>query len=143
MIAAIRQNRGVKLHSLLAIAIRASVNKLDEYLNKAKLQLVAAIATILNPQIKLYKLCKLGWTLAELLQDRQAFTNAFDAYLTRFSHTDNEVEVEDNDSDNELALYRIINPVALSPIKSSGTEIERYLLEPLLKKSDKKTYSKF
>ena len=44
---------------------------------------------------------------------------------------------------DELALHGIINPVALSPIKSSGTEVERYLSEPLLKKSDKKTYTEF
>jgi hypothetical protein len=85
LVAAIRQHRGVRVHSPLATAIQAGVDKLDEYLSKAKLQSVAAIATILNLQMKLHKLCKLGWTSAELSQDRQAFVDTFNAYLTRFS----------------------------------------------------------
>jgi hypothetical protein len=92
--------------------------------------------------MKLYKLRELGWILVELLRDRQAFTDAFDAYLTRFSQED-EINIEDDDLDDELALHGIINPVALSPIKSSRTKVERYLSEPLLKKSDKKTYAEF
>jgi hypothetical protein len=98
---------------------------------------------ILNPYIKLQKLCKLGWTLAELFQDQQAFTDVFDVYLTRFGGIDNRDNVEDNDSDNELALYRIINPVALSLVKSSSSKVERYLSKPLLKKNNKKTYAEF
>jgi hypothetical protein len=92
--------------------------------------------------MKLHKLRELGWTLAELSRDQQAFIDAFNTYLTRFSEAEDEVDAED-DLDNKLALHRIINPVALSPIKSPGTEVEQYLLEPLLKKGDKKTYTKF
>jgi hypothetical protein len=92
--------------------------------------------------MKLHKLRELGWSSTELSRDRQAFTNAFDVYLTRFSQID-EGGASDSDSDDELALYEIINPVALSPIKSSSTEVEHYLSEPLLKKSDKKTYAEF
>jgi hypothetical protein len=33
--------------------------------------------------------------------------------------------------------------VALSPMKPSGSEVERYLSEPLLKESDKKSYAEF
>ena len=104
---------------------------------------MAAITTILNPQMKLHKLRELGWTLAELSRDRQAFIDVFDTYLTRFGQAEDEDYAEDNDLDNELTLHGIINPVALSPIKSSGTEVERYLSESLLKKSDKKTYAEF
>jgi hypothetical protein len=35
--AAVRQNRGVRLHLLLANAIQVGINKLDEYLDKSKL----------------------------------------------------------------------------------------------------------
>jgi Domain of unknown function (DUF4413) len=143
LVAAIRQNGGVGVHSPLATGIQAGVDKLDEYLDKAKLQSIAAIATILNPRMKLHKLRELGWTSVELSRDRQAVIDTFDAYLTRFSQAEDEVDAEDDDLDDELALYGIINPVALSPIKSFGTEVERYLLEPLLKKSDKKTYAEF
>ena len=104
---------------------------------------MAAITTILNPRMKLHKLRELEWTSAELSRDRQAFTDVFDAYLTRFGQAEDEDYAEDDDLDDELALYGIINPVALSPIKSSGTEVERYLSESLLKKSDKKTYAEF
>jgi hypothetical protein len=104
---------------------------------------VAAITTILNPRMKLHKLRELGWTSAELSRDQQAFIDVFDAYLTRFGQAEDEDYAEDDDSDDELALHGIINPVALSPIKSSGTEVERYLSESLLKKSDKKTYAEF
>jgi hypothetical protein len=48
LVQAIKQNRGIRTHSLLANAIQASVDKLDKYLNKAKLQSTAVIATILN-----------------------------------------------------------------------------------------------
>jgi hypothetical protein len=37
LVYAIKQNRGIGTHSPLANAIQAGVNKLDEYLNKAKL----------------------------------------------------------------------------------------------------------
>jgi hAT family C-terminal dimerisation region len=67
----------------------------------------------------------------------------FIRYLTRFGHADDEANAEDEDSDDELALHGIINPVALSPVKSSGSEVEQYQSEPLLKKSDKKTYAEF
>jgi hypothetical protein len=63
---AIEQHRGVGLHSLLANAIQEGVEILNRYLNKAKLQSVAAIATILNLQMKLQKLHKLGWSKEEL-----------------------------------------------------------------------------
>jgi hypothetical protein len=56
LVYAIEQNGGIRTHSLLANAIQARVDKLDEYMNKAKLQSTAAIATILNPRIKLQKL---------------------------------------------------------------------------------------
>ena len=46
------------------------------------------------------------------------------------------------DSDNKLALHGIIQLLA-SLVKSFGTEAERYLNEPVLKKSDKKTYTQF
>jgi hypothetical protein len=46
---AIEQHGGIGTHSPLANAIQAGVDKLDEYLNKAKLQSTAAIAMILNP----------------------------------------------------------------------------------------------
>ena len=48
--------------------------------------------------MKLQKLRKLGWTSSELSRDRQAFTDAFDAYLTRFSQTDDGVDAEHDDS---------------------------------------------
>jgi hypothetical protein len=96
----------------------------------------------LNSCIKLQKLRKLGWTLLELLRDRQEFTNIFDTYFTRFGNT-NHKDAEDDNSDNELALYKIVNPVVLSLLKLCGSEIERYLSEPLLKKSDKKSYAEF
>lgn len=92
MVAAIRQHGGIGAHSLLATARQAGVDKLDECLSKAKLQSVAAIATILNPRIKLHKLRELGWSSAELSRDRQAFMGAFDAYLTRFSQAEDEVD---------------------------------------------------
>jgi hypothetical protein len=66
----------------------------------------------------------------------------FDTYLTQFSYI-NKVKVDNNNSDNKLVLYKIINPVTLLLIKLSGTKVERYLSKPLLKKSDKKTYAKF
>ena len=46
---AIKQHKGVRIHSLLANAIQVKVDKLDKYLNKAKLQSTAMITTILNP----------------------------------------------------------------------------------------------
>ena len=139
----IRQNGDVGPHSPLANAIQLGVEKLDEYLDKAKLQSVAAIATILNSRIKLNKLHELGWSSAELAQDRQTFLNAFDAYVIGFGSTEENTDIQDEDSDDELAIHGIINPIALSPIKASGTEAERYLNEPILRKSDKKTYTEF
>jgi hypothetical protein len=72
---------------------------------------------------------------------RGAFTCAYNVYLMR-SQAEDEINGEDDDSDDELALLGI-NPVALSPIKASGTKVERNLSEPLLKKSDKKTCAEF
>jgi hypothetical protein len=81
-------------------------------------------------------------TLLELSRDWQAFTNVFDTYFTRFGNT-NYGDAKDDDLDDELALYKIINPVALLLLKSCRSEVERYLSEPLLKKSDKKSYAEF
>jgi hypothetical protein len=46
---AVKQNGGIRPHSLLAFAIQTSINKLNEYLAKSKLQSTAAVAIILNP----------------------------------------------------------------------------------------------
>jgi hypothetical protein len=78
-----------------------------------------------------------------LLRDRQAFTDAFNAYQTRFGDTNDRDDAEDDDLDNELALYGIINPIVLSLIKSSRSKVECYLSKPLLKKSNKKMYAEF
>lgn len=43
---------------------------------------------------------------------RQAFIDAYDEYLIRFNQVEGEIDVEDDDFNNELALYRVINPVA-------------------------------
>jgi hypothetical protein len=112
-------------------------------MNKAKLQSTAAISTILNPQMKLQKLCEYGWIAKELSRDQQAFFKAFDAYIARFSSTRVNIETEEEDLDDELALHGVIQTVPHSPIKSSGTEAERYLNQPLLKKGDKRTYAEF
>jgi len=81
--------------------------------------------------------------LTELSRDQQAFADAFNAYLTKFSYANDKANAEDEDLNNELALHRIINLVALSPVKSFRSEVEQYLSKPLLKKSNKKTYAKF
>jgi len=112
-------------------------------MNKAKLQSMAAISTILNPRMKLQKLREYGWTAEELSRDRQAFFKAFDAYIARFGSTQVNIETEEEDSDDELALHGVIQTVPHLLIKSSGTEAERYLNEPLLKKGDKRTYAEF
>jgi hypothetical protein len=52
-------------------------------------------------------------------------------------------EMDNEDLDNELALYGVIQSIPYSLIKSSRLEAERYLIEPLLKKGDKKTYTKY
>jgi hypothetical protein len=140
---AIEQHRGVGLHSLLANAIQEGVEILNRYLNKAKLQSVAAIATILNLQMKLQKLHKLGWSKEELAWDRRAFVDAFDAYSVRFGQTDEDIGTQDEDLDDELAFKGITNPVAFLLIKSAGNEVERYLSKPLIKKSNKQTYTKY
>jgi hypothetical protein len=93
--------------------------------------------------MKLHKLRELGWIATELSRDRQAFTDAFNAYLTRFGNTNSRDNSEEDESDNKLALHGIINYVLLSPVKSSGSEIKRYLSEPMLKKSDKKSYTNY
>jgi hypothetical protein len=77
----------VGTHSPLANAIQAGVDKLDKYMNKAKLQSTAAISTILNPRMKLQKLREYRWTAEELSRDRQAFFKAFDTYIARFGST--------------------------------------------------------
>jgi len=140
LVHAVEQNEGVGTHSLLATAIQAGVDKLDEYLDKAQLQSTAAIAMILNPRMKLQKLWEYGWTAEELLRDQQAFFDTFDAYVTRFGSTQDNIETEDEDSDDELALYGVIQTV---PHSLSGTEAQRYLNEPLLKKGDKMTYIQY
>ena len=117
------------------------MDKLNEYITKAKLQSTAAIATILNPRMKLHKLREYGWTAEELSRDQQAFFDAFDAYITRFGNMEENLETADKDSDDKLALHGVIQTVPHSPIKSPGTEAQRYLNEPVLKKGDKMTYS--
>jgi hypothetical protein len=92
--------------------------------------------------MKLQKLREYGWTTQELSRDRQAFFDAFDAYVTRFGTTKDK-ETNDEDSDDELALHGVIQSIPYSPVKSSGSEAERYLTEPLLKKGDKKTYTEY
>jgi hypothetical protein len=95
--------------------------------------------------MKLSKLRELGWTTEELKRDRQAFLDVFDAYVARYSSKDSNIETEDEgeeESNDELALD--IDIVAESPLKtplSLGSEAERYLAEPPLKKSNKQTYS--
>jgi hypothetical protein len=37
--------------------------------------------------MKLQKLWEYGWTAKEISQDRQAFFNAFDAYVAQFGST--------------------------------------------------------
>jgi hypothetical protein len=49
LVYAVEQNRDTGLHSLLANAIQVGIDKLDEYIDKAKLQSTAAVAMILNP----------------------------------------------------------------------------------------------
>jgi len=93
--------------------------------------------------MKLHKLRELGWTAAKLSWDRQAFTDVFDAYLTRFGDTKGSDDSKDNELDNELALHRIINHIPLSPVKLFESKVERYLLKPILKKSDKKSYADY
>ena len=92
--------------------------------------------------MKLQKLREYRWTAEEISQDQQAFFNAFDAYTVQFGTTKDK-ETDDEDSDNELALHKVIQTVPHSPIKLTRTEAEQYLTEPLLKKADKKTYAKY
>jgi hypothetical protein len=140
--AAVHQNGGVGLHSLLANAIQAGIDKLDIYLDKSKLQTSAAIATILNPRMKLEKLRDIRWTSAEQDRDRRAFIKVFNDYTTRFgiNVADNKQADDDDSSDDELALDE------LSPLKrltALSTEAERYLADPLLRKSDPKIYTDY
>jgi hypothetical protein len=93
--------------------------------------------------MKLQKLREYRWTAEELSRDRQAFFKAFDIYIARFGSTQGNTETEEEDSDDELALHGVIQTIPHSQIKSSGTEAERYLNEPLLKKGDKRTYTEF
>jgi hypothetical protein len=93
--------------------------------------------------MKLHKLRELGWTAAELSWDRQAFIDVFDTYLTRFGNTNSGDDFKDNELDNELALYGIINHILLSLVKLFGSEVECYLSKPILKKSDKKSYTDY
>lgn len=92
--------------------------------------------------MKLQKLREYSWTAEELSRDRQAFFEAFDAYVVQFS-TPQAIETDNEDSDDELALHGVIQIVPYSPIKASSTEVERYLNEPLLKRGNKKTYSEY
>jgi hypothetical protein len=72
-----------------------------------------------------------------------SFDDAFDAYTVSFSSIYENIEALDEDSDDELALYGVIQTIPHQLIKSSGIEAEHYLNKPLLKKEDKNTYAKF
>jgi hypothetical protein len=48
-----------------------------------------------------------------------------------------------SDSNDKLALHSITNYILESLVNTFGTKAKRYLNEPLLKKSDKKTYTEF
>jgi hypothetical protein len=61
----------------------------------------------------------------------------------RFGQTDEDIGTQDEDLDDELAFKGITNPVAFLLIKSAGNEVERYLSKPLIKKSNKQTYTKY
>jgi hypothetical protein len=140
---AVEQNGGTRAHLPLANAIQVGIDKLDKYIDKAKLQSTAAVAMILNPRMKLQKLREYRWTSEELQRDQKAFFDTFDAYITRFGSTDDNIETENDDSDDELALHGVIQTVPHLPIKSSGTEAQWFLNEPLLKKGDKMTYTQY
>jgi hypothetical protein len=56
---------------------------------------------------------------------------------------DEEVDMKNDDSDDEVALYRAIDLVTLSPVISPGFNVERYPSGPLLKESDEKIYAEF
>jgi hypothetical protein len=56
--------------------------------------------------MKLQKLREYGSTAEEILQDWQAFSEAFDIYVVQFSSM--QAIETDEDSDDKLALYSII-----------------------------------
>jgi len=53
----------------------------------------------------------------------------------------NNIKTKVNNSNNELALYKVIQTVPYSLIKSTSTKAQRFLNKPLLKKADKMTYT--
>ena len=57
----------------------------------------------------------------------------------RFGQTDEDIGIQDEDSDDKLTFKGITNIVAFSTIKSASNEVERYLNKPLIKKSSKQT----
>jgi hypothetical protein len=92
--------------------------------------------------MKLGKLRDIGWTSAERDRDQKAFIEVFNDYATRFGvNAADDKQADDNDSsDDGLALDE------LSPLKrltTLSTEAERYLADPLLRKSDPKTYADY
>jgi len=70
----------------------------------------------------------------------KGFFDAFDAYIARFSSTKDNLKTKNEDLDNELALYSVIQTVLYLLIKSSTTKAQRYLNKPVLKKGNKITY---
>jgi hypothetical protein len=93
--------------------------------------------------MKFQKLREYGWTSRELKQDQQAFFNVFNVYIIQFSIIEDALKLGNDDFNNKLALYRVIQTVPHSLIKSTSTEAQWYLNEPLLKKADKMTYSQY
>ena len=91
--------------------------------------------------MKLQKLQEYRWTSEELQQDQKAFFNTFDIYITKFESTEDNIETENNNSNNKLAFYRVIQTVLHLLIKLSDTEAQRFLNKPLLKKGNKITYT--
>jgi hypothetical protein len=53
------------------------------------------------------------------------------------------VDLEDDDFNNKLALYKVIQTVPYSLIKSFSIKAQQFLNKPLLKKGDKMTYSQY
>jgi hypothetical protein len=60
--------------------------------------------------------------LSELQQDQQAFFKAFDVYITKFGSVLKNVDLEDDNFNNKLVLYTVIQTVPHSLIKSFSTE---------------------
>jgi hypothetical protein len=82
-----------------------------------------------------------------LKQDQQAFLNVLDTYVARYGSTNSNIKTKDKDKeelDNKLVLdIDIVAESLLKTLLSLGSEAERYLAEPPLKKSNKQTYSEY